>query len=230
VRDFPEHFVLFVRSREIRIGSRLAVVIAQVLISRKEPDSIAMQGTAKIRREVPVPVAFISGNATGVSERKHNGLGGQSIRLPIVRRVVGETIAALFRDDVEDGSLDAAVLGGCTDTLNLDFLNGVHAGFGARYALAGAGEVCPVDEKHVLADSGAKRGNRIYGAAGGRGGRNTGSRPDAVEHTVPACRDLPEVFLAEVRFKPAVSRFGAGTGSLDDNRFSYSFYLQFHRS
>src|SRR5262249_26124571 len=156
----------------------------------------------------PVPDAFISSKAPGVSERKQNGLGGQSICLAIVRRVVGETIATLFRDDVEDGSLDAAVLGGCTHALNLNFLNCIHAGFGARYALAGAGEVRPVDEKHVLTDSGAKRGNRIYGAARGRGRRNTGSRPDPIEHAVSARRDLPEVFLAEVRFKPAVSRFG----------------------
>src|SRR5215831_7476114 len=58
--ELPENFVLFIRSREFRIGPRLTVVIAQILISGKKPNPVAMHWPAEIRREVTIPDAFIS--------------------------------------------------------------------------------------------------------------------------------------------------------------------------
>src|SRR5262245_2029310 len=48
--ELSEDLILFVRSRKFGVGARLIVVIAQVLISGKEPKSIAMHWTAEIRR------------------------------------------------------------------------------------------------------------------------------------------------------------------------------------
>ena len=84
-------------------------------------------------------------------------LAGQAGRLRVVRRVVQKAIAALPGDDVEDGALDVAELGGCSDGLDLDFLNEVDARLGARDAAARAREVRAVDEKQVLVDAGAER-------------------------------------------------------------------------
>src|SRR5262245_14536863 len=53
-RELSKDFVLLVGSWELGIGARLAVVVAQVLIPREEPNSIVTQGPAEIRREVPV--------------------------------------------------------------------------------------------------------------------------------------------------------------------------------
>src|SRR5687768_10147050 len=62
-RQFAEDLVLLIRSREHRIGARLAVVVAQVLIAGKEPHSIANRGAAEARREIAVAGAPIAGLA-----------------------------------------------------------------------------------------------------------------------------------------------------------------------
>src|SRR5215470_12590149 len=59
-RHLSEDLILLVRPGEPGVGARLAVVVAQILISRKEPNPIVMQWTAKIRREVTVLDAFVS--------------------------------------------------------------------------------------------------------------------------------------------------------------------------
>src|SRR5688572_14797711 len=58
-RQLAEDLVLFVRPRECRVGSGLAVVVAQVLVSTEKPQSITRDGTTEVRREVPVPLAFV---------------------------------------------------------------------------------------------------------------------------------------------------------------------------
>src|SRR5262245_34275230 len=85
--DLPEDFVLFIRPREFGIGARLTVVIAQILISRKKPDPVAMHRSAEIRREVTVPDAFISSESLAARQWKQDRLTGQARRLPVVRRV-----------------------------------------------------------------------------------------------------------------------------------------------
>src|SRR5262249_60228001 len=73
-RELPKDFVLLVGSWELRVGTRLAVVIAQVLISRKEPNSIVPHGTAQIRREIPIFDAFVSAERLGARDRQQDGL------------------------------------------------------------------------------------------------------------------------------------------------------------
>src|SRR5262245_516129 len=52
--ELPEDLVLFIRSWVFGIGAGLAVVVAQILISRKKPKPIAIDRTADICREVAV--------------------------------------------------------------------------------------------------------------------------------------------------------------------------------
>src|SRR5215472_2214578 len=53
-RELSKDFVLLIGSRELGVGARLAVVIAQVLIPREEPNSIVTHGPAEIRGEVAI--------------------------------------------------------------------------------------------------------------------------------------------------------------------------------
>ena len=46
-RELREDLVLFVSSWELRVGARLTVVVPQVLIAAKEPESIATHRTAR---------------------------------------------------------------------------------------------------------------------------------------------------------------------------------------
>src|SRR5262245_10244949 len=87
-RQLPEDFVLFVRSGKLRVGAGLTVVIALVLISGKEPNSIAPQRTAEIRREVTVLDALESAERLAPRDREPNRLAGETRPLSIVRRVV----------------------------------------------------------------------------------------------------------------------------------------------
>src|ERR1700694_357115 len=50
-RELRKDLVLLVLSWQARIGAWLAVVVAQILISRKEPQSLADSRSAKARRE-----------------------------------------------------------------------------------------------------------------------------------------------------------------------------------
>src|SRR5262249_18390731 len=117
-----------------------------------------------------------------------------------------------------------------TNALNLDFLNDVHARFGARYALARTGEIRAIDEKHVLTDARPERGYGVDGAAGWRRGRHTWSRPDQIKHAVATRGDRFDVLRSKATFKPAVSGFESGTGSLNHNRYGHAFHLQDNRS
>src|SRR5215813_13810591 len=53
--ELPEDLILFVLSWELWIGTRLTVVVAQILNPCKEPKSIAIHRPAEIRREVAIP-------------------------------------------------------------------------------------------------------------------------------------------------------------------------------
>src|SRR5262245_4744079 len=76
--ELPEDLILFVHSREFRVCARLAVVVAQVLKSREEPNAIAMYWTADIRREVMVLVAFISRRRLTIKPANQDRLAGQA--------------------------------------------------------------------------------------------------------------------------------------------------------
>ena len=129
--QLTEDLVLLVRPWELGVGARLTIVIAQVLVSGKEPYSVAAYRTAEISSEVTVLDALVSRQRLAAWKRKADRLTGQARRLAVVRCVVRETIATLFCDDVENGALDIAVLSGRPHTLDLDFLNDVNARFRA---------------------------------------------------------------------------------------------------
>ena len=57
--ELPEDLVLLVGPRERRVGPGLTVVVAQVLVSGEEPQAIADNRAAKVRREVAIPDALV---------------------------------------------------------------------------------------------------------------------------------------------------------------------------
>src|SRR5215471_12642726 len=111
-RELGENFVLLIGPRELGVGARLTVIIPQVLVAREEPEPIAIHGTAEIRREVAVSNPLVAACwLASILDWKYRRLAGQRRRLPVVRRVVEETVAPLPGDNVDDGALDVAVLG-----------------------------------------------------------------------------------------------------------------------
>src|SRR5580765_7886942 len=99
-RELREDLVLLVGPRERRAGARLTVVVAQILISREEPQPIANRRAADVRREVTVPVALVATlQSAGTGNSTSYRLGGQASRLPPVRGVIQEPLAPLPGDD-----------------------------------------------------------------------------------------------------------------------------------
>src|SRR5262249_24939549 len=110
----------------------------------------------------------------------------QALSLEVVRRIVGELVAALPGDDVENGALDVAVLGRHADGLHLNFLNDVDARLGARYACARACEIRAVDEKEVFVAAGPERRHGRHGSARRRRRRHAWSGSYRIEHAEPS--------------------------------------------
>ena len=150
-RELAEHLVLFVSPRKRRSGSRLTIVVAQVLVSGKEPQPIGYSRAAKIGGEVPILhplVAALALARTGGSELHR--LTRQGGGLCVIRRIVEKAIAALPRHHVDHGTLQVAEFGRRPDGLNLHLLDEVDARFGSRFAAARAGKIRAVDQKCVL--------------------------------------------------------------------------------
>src|SRR5205823_278644 len=178
-RELREDLVLFVGPREFRFAARLTVVVAQILVSGKEPQPIANNRTAKRRREIAVPGALVPACLlAGASNEEPHRLAGQSGRLCIVRRVVQKPLASLPGDDVDHGALHVAELGRRANRLDVYFLNELDARLGSRYTRAWGGEVRAVDEKLILIGAGAERGHRRGAATCWGSGRDPRSRPE----------------------------------------------------
>src|SRR5262249_46755615 len=148
----------------------LAVVVAEILISAEEPQAIALYRPSEIGREITIADTFKSAERLSARHREQHRLAGQTGRLAIVGSVVGKAVATRSGNDIENRALNVAVFGGCSNSLDLQFLNYIDAGFGARHALAGACEVCAIDEKQVLVDAGTERRDRVDRTAGRRCG------------------------------------------------------------
>ena len=114
-RQLPGHLaedlVLLVGPWERGVRAGLAVVVAQVLVSREKPQPLTDDRASQVRREVAVPDAFVSAEGCASGDGPLHRLTGQAGGLSIVRRVVLKPIASLFGDDVEHGPLDVAVFG-----------------------------------------------------------------------------------------------------------------------
>ena len=230
-RELREDLVLLVGPRELRAGARLTVVVAQILVSREEPQPIANSRATDVRREVTVPVALVATlQSAGAGNRTLYRLAGQTRRLSIVRPVIQKSLAPLPGDDVDHGALHAAELGGRPHGLDLHFLDEVDTRLGPRDAVARAGEVRAVDQKLVLVGAGAERRHGRGGGAPGRGGRDTGGGPDEVEHTHSSRRDGFEVLGTEASPESGVSCFDARARSLDRDRFREACQRQDSRS
>ena len=88
-RELREDLVLLVGPRECRVGARLAVVVAQILVSRKEPQPIAHDRTAEVRREVAVPGALVPAcrlAGAGIREQRPAGSSGRRSARSTTRR------------------------------------------------------------------------------------------------------------------------------------------------
>src|ERR1700704_5902161 len=94
-RELRENLVLLVSPRERRVRARLAVIVAQVLVSSEKPEPIANNRTAEIRREVAETGGGGPAWRLATRDREQDRLAGQAGRLSEVRRVVEKAIAAL---------------------------------------------------------------------------------------------------------------------------------------
>src|SRR3954465_7150653 len=110
-RELRKNLVLLVGPREIGVGAWLTIVVPEILISREEPQSILNDWSADVRRRIAVTGTLVPAHPVACARNdKPHRLAGQSRRLPIVRRVIQKTIAALPGDHVDDGALDVAEL------------------------------------------------------------------------------------------------------------------------
>src|SRR6478735_2616896 len=75
-RDLHEDLVLLVGPGELWIAAGLAVVVAQMLVSREEPQAIANRRTADVCREVTVPGTFVGAFLLAGAIWESHGLAG----------------------------------------------------------------------------------------------------------------------------------------------------------
>src|SRR6185503_14855013 len=116
-----------------------------------EPNPVAAGWSAEVCREITISNAFVSAERPAAARYgEHDRLAGQLARLCVIRCVVHEPIAALPRDDVENGALDVAVLGGRSHGLDLQLLNEVDTRLGQPSTTAGTREVGAIDQEQVL--------------------------------------------------------------------------------
>ena len=94
-RELREDLVLLVGPRERRVGARLTVVVAQMLVSREEPQPIANSRAAEVRREVTVPGALVAALRSAGSREQEAVPAGWSGR-PSARSTRRHTETARF--------------------------------------------------------------------------------------------------------------------------------------
>src|SRR5437868_3889107 len=129
-RELREALMLFVGPRLGRIGARLTVVVAQILIPAEEPQAIAHDRPPEVRRDVAIPGTLVAAHPPARIVGQVYRLAGETGRLRVGRRVIEKTVAALPRDDVDDRSLNVAELRRRPDGLGLDLLDEIDARFG----------------------------------------------------------------------------------------------------
>ena len=226
-----EDLVLLVGSWKGRIGARLAVVVAQMLVSREEPQPIAHRGTTDVRGQVLVFDAFVAARqAAGAWNDELFWLAREPGRLAVVRRVGEKPVAPLPCHDVDHGALHVAVFGRSPDRLDLHFLDEVDPRFGSRLAAARAGEICPIEQKLVFVRAGTERGDSKDASARRRRRRDARSGPDRIEHARSPHRNRRQGLGAEAGAESAVPCLQPGAGAFDYERKAVSRRLQRKRS
>src|SRR3954469_18381757 len=78
-RELREDLVLLVGSRKIRVGARLTVVVAQILVSGEEPQRVPHDRSTEVGREVAVAVALVAARLlAGARNEKEDRLAGEA--------------------------------------------------------------------------------------------------------------------------------------------------------
>jgi hypothetical protein len=228
--ELREKLVLLVFPREIRIGGRLTVGVAKVLVSGKEPQSFADDRATEAGREITILralVAAVQMPRTIVLEPHR--LAGQRVGLPVVGRIVLKAVPARLGDDVDDGALDIAVLDRGPHRLDLQLLDEVDAWVGPRHPIACRGDARAIEEILILIHAGAEGGNEDA-APRWRRRRDAGCGLDPVLVTESSHRDRIEVFGAEPGAEAGVPGVEARAGSVHVNRVRQGCQRQDRRS
>ena len=158
--ELREELVLLVFPRKIRIGARLTVGVAKVLVSGEEPQSIADDRATEAGREVTIRRALVAAvQLPRTIVLEPHRLAGQRVGLPVVGRIVLKAVPARFGDDVDDGALDVAVLDRRAHGLDLQLLDEVDAWIGPRHAVACRGDARAVEEILILIHAGTEGGH-----------------------------------------------------------------------
>src|SRR3954471_10583538 len=208
--ELRKHLVLLVCSGQRWIGTRLAIVVAQVLVAPEKPEPIAHGRASEVCREITVPDPFVTTLLpTRTLIDQLNRLAGECRGLTVIRRVVGKAVASLPGDDIDHCALNVAKFGGGACGLNLNFLNEVNARLGASLSTARTREVRAIDQKPVLVGAGTEYGHAVARGAPGRGGRYAWRDSDEVEHAEPSRRDGLEIVALKASLEPTVARFDA---------------------
>ena len=128
------------------------------MVSVENPAPLADDWPSDVRSLIAVlrPKVAALGSCP-IYDRKKDETARESGRLPIIRRVVSEHVAALFGDDIEDSALDIAKFRGRADRLDLHFLDDVDPRFGDGAACTRTREAGAIEQEIVLVDIGAKR-------------------------------------------------------------------------
>src|SRR3954466_10256713 len=108
--DFSEDLVRGHAPRKARHRPRLAVCVAEVLVSTEEPHPIANGWSANRGGRVVIGRALVAALRSGARNPHSNRLAGQPRRLSEERSVQLQPIAALLQDDIDHGALDVAEL------------------------------------------------------------------------------------------------------------------------
>ena len=126
----------------------------------------------------------------------------------------------------DDSALHIAKLGGRPRSLDLHLLNEVDAHFGARDSVARARRIHAVNEKLVLARSGAECRHRRRRGARGRSGRDAWGGPHEVEHTRATRGNRPEVLETKAGCESDIAGVETRARRLDNDRVGHAGDLE----
>ncbi len=202
--ELRQQLVLLVPTRIGGVAARLTVEVAEVLVTGKEPRPTADKWSAKVGREIPVPLARVPGPLRLARfQLKKDRLAGERGRLRVVGKIVNVTVAPLSRDDLEHGTLNVSELRGRAGGPHLDLLNEVDAELRASDAVARARRIGAVDEKGVLVHAGAENGHRRRRRTRGRARGCARRGTDRVEHARSPTGCGAQVVAVETRLQAA---------------------------
>ena len=158
--SFAKIFVLLVFPRQLGIGARLTIGVAEMLVSGEEPQSIADHRPTQAGRDVTVPRSLVAAVQLSCRVvRASHRLARERSGLPVVGRIELKAATARLADHVHDSTLDVAVLDRRAHALDLQFLNEVDAWLGPRDAVARRGDTRAIEEILVLIDAGPEGGD-----------------------------------------------------------------------